>query len=47
MMNLKGFGRQEILGRSNRLLSFDTTGMAQKKTRPTVLLLMLVYSLPR
>jgi hypothetical protein len=38
---------QEVLGRTNRLLSFDTTRTAQKTTRRTILLLLHVYSLQR
>jgi hypothetical protein len=37
---------KEVLGRTNRLLSFDTTRTAQKTTRPTIRSL-LVYLLPR
>jgi hypothetical protein len=39
-------GKEEVLGRIHRLLSFDTTMIAQKTTPPTILLLLLVYSLP-
>jgi hypothetical protein len=39
--------KQEVLGRTNSLLSFDTTWTTQKTTRPTVILLLHVYSLPR
>jgi hypothetical protein len=38
---------QEILGRTYHLLSSDTTRTAQKATRPTILLLLHAYSLPR
>jgi hypothetical protein len=38
--------KQEVLGRSNRPLSFDTR-TAEKTTRPTIILLLRVYSLPR
>jgi hypothetical protein len=34
---------QEVLERTNRLLSFDTTWTAQKTTSPTVLLLLRVF----
>jgi hypothetical protein len=37
---------QELLGRTNRLLAFDTTRILWKTMRPTVLLLN-VYSVPR
>jgi hypothetical protein len=36
----------EVLGRTNRLLSSDTTWTAQKTTGPTILKLLGVYSLP-
>jgi hypothetical protein len=39
--------KQDVMGRTRRLLSFDTTRTAQKTTRLTVLLLLRVYSLPR
>jgi hypothetical protein len=39
--------KQEVLGRTNRPLFFDTTRTAYKTTRPTVLLLLRVCSLPR
>jgi hypothetical protein len=32
--------KQEVLGRTNRLLSFDTTRAAEKTTRPTSPLLL-------
>jgi hypothetical protein len=38
---------QKVLGRTNRLLSFETAGTIQKKTRPTILILLGVYLLPR
>jgi hypothetical protein len=37
---------KKFMGRNNRLLSFNTTWTALKKTRPTILL-YFVYSLPR
>jgi hypothetical protein len=37
---------QEVLGRTNRLLSFETTRTAQKVTPPTILLLLRVFSSP-
>jgi hypothetical protein len=39
--------KQEVLARTNRLLPFDTTRTAQKITRPTILIFLRVYSLPR
>jgi hypothetical protein len=41
---LKTISKQEILGRTNRLLSFYMTRTAQKTTRPTILPLLHVYS---
>jgi hypothetical protein len=41
----KNILKQEVLETTNRLLSFDTTRIAQKTT-PPVLLLLRVYSLP-
>jgi hypothetical protein len=38
---------QEVLGRVNRLLSFNTTKVAQETTRSAILLSLRVYSLPR
>jgi hypothetical protein len=38
---------QLVLGRTNRLLSFDTTRTAQKTMSPTVILLVRMYSLPQ
>jgi hypothetical protein len=38
---------QGVLGRTNRLLSFDTLRIALKTTLPTFLLLLHVYSLRR
>jgi hypothetical protein len=38
---------QEVLGRTNRLLSFEETRAAQKMMRPTILPLLLVYSSPQ
>jgi hypothetical protein len=35
--------KQEVLGRTNRLLSFDTTRTAQKRMRPTIFLLLSVF----
>jgi hypothetical protein len=35
-----------LLGRTTRLLSFDTTWTAYRTRRPTILLLLHVYSLP-
>jgi hypothetical protein len=35
--------KQEVLGRTNRLLSFRRQGLHRNKTRPTVLLLLLVF----
>jgi hypothetical protein len=40
------FNKQDVLGISNRLLSFDTTGTAFKTTKPTTFLSLRVYSLP-
>jgi hypothetical protein len=40
-MKLRTIRQQE----TNRILSFDTTRTAQKTTRPTILLLLRVYSL--
>jgi hypothetical protein len=37
---------QEVVGRTNHLLSFDTTRTAYKMTCPTILLLLGVYSFP-
>jgi hypothetical protein len=39
--------KQEVLWRTNRPLSFDTTLIAQKTMRPTILLILLLYSLLR
>jgi hypothetical protein len=39
--------KQEVLRRTNSLLSFDTARIQQKTTRPTILLSFHVYSLPR
>jgi hypothetical protein len=39
--------KEEFLGGTTRLLSLDNTQTAQEMTRPTVLLLLRVYSLPR
>jgi hypothetical protein len=41
------FKKQEVLGRTNRLVSFDTTRTAWKTTRPTVLILLRMYLLLR
>jgi hypothetical protein len=38
--------KQEALGRTSHLLSFDMTQAGQKTSRPTILLLLSVYSLP-
>jgi hypothetical protein len=46
-VSLFGTKKQEVLGRINRLLSFDTTWTAEKTTHPTIVLLLRVYSLPR
>jgi hypothetical protein len=35
--------KQEVLGRTNRLLSFDTTQTANKTTRPRINLLLRVF----
>jgi hypothetical protein len=37
---------QEVLGRTNLLLSLDTTRSAQKRTRPKILLFFHVSSYP-
>jgi hypothetical protein len=39
--------KQESLGRTNHLLSFNTARTEQKTTRPKILLLLLAYLLPR
>jgi RNA binding exosome subunit len=39
--------KHKVLGRTNLLLSFDTTQIAYKRTRLTVLLLLHLYSLTR
>jgi hypothetical protein len=39
--------KQEVLWRNNCLLSFDITRTAWKKTRPTISLLLRVYSFPK
>jgi hypothetical protein len=39
--------KQEVVERTNRLLPFDTTRTAWKPTRPKILILLGVYSLPR
>jgi hypothetical protein len=42
----KGMILQEVLGRTNRLLSSDMTRTAQKTMRATILLFLSAYSLP-
>jgi hypothetical protein len=36
--------QQEVLGRTDHILSFDTTGVLQKTTHPTILLLLLAFT---
>jgi hypothetical protein len=38
----RNYLKQEVLGRTNRLLSFDMTCAACKRTLPTILLLLRV-----
>jgi low affinity Fe/Cu permease len=37
------YRKQEILGRTNRLFSFDTTRIVYKATPPTILLFLCVF----